>query len=98
MRVVLVTGEMGEGERMGRDGDTKRGSTLARWTLQEPGVVGLSDGSTNLPRTSLSRPSKHYYCHHHGWMTTHGGPSGHGGHHGDPCQFMKSRLSEPLPC
>ena len=51
--------------------------------------------NTNLPRTSLSRPSKlHFYCHFHGWVTTHGWPSGNGGHHGDPCQFMKSRLSE----
>ena len=49
----------------------------------------------NLPRTSLSRPSKlHFYCHFHGWVTTHGWPSGNGGHHGDPCQFMKSRPSE----
>ena len=51
--------------------------------------------NTNLPRTSLSRPSKlHFYCHFHGWVTTHGWPSGNGGHHGDPCQFMKSRPSE----
>ncbi len=49
----------------------------------------------NLPRASLSRPSKlHFYCHFHGWVTTHGWPSGNGGHHGDQCQFMKSRLSE----
>jgi hypothetical protein len=58
--------------------------------------------NTNLPRTSLTRPSKqHFYCHFHGWVTTHGWPSGHGGYHGDPCQFMKSRPSvpsSPLPC
>ncbi len=54
--------------------------------------------NTTLPRTSLLRPSKlHFYCHHHGWVTTHGWPSGHGGHHGDPCMFMKSRLSEFTP-
>ncbi len=54
--------------------------------------------NTTLPRTSLLRPSKlHFYCHHHGWVTTHGWPSGHGGHHGDPCMFMKSRPSEFTP-
>jgi hypothetical protein len=30
-------------------------------------------------------------------VTTHGWPSGHGSHHGDPCQFMKSRPSEFTP-
>jgi hypothetical protein len=51
--------------------------------------------NTNLPHTFLSRPSKlHFYCHFHGWMTTHGWPSGNGEHHGDPCQFMMSRPSE----
>jgi len=54
--------------------------------------------NTNLPRTSMSRPSKlHYYCHFHGWVTTHGWPSGNGGHHGDACQFMKSHPSEFTP-
>jgi hypothetical protein len=53
---------------------------------------------TTLPRTSLSRPSKqHFYCHFHGWVITHGWPSGYGGHHGDKCQFMKSRPSEFTP-
>ena len=54
--------------------------------------------NTTLPRTSLLRPSKlHFYCHHHGWVTTHGWPSGNGGHHGDTCMFMKSRPSEFSP-
>ena len=43
----------------------------------------------------MSRPSKlHFYCHFHGWVTTHGWSSGNGGHHGDACQFMKPRPSE----
>ncbi len=50
------------------------------------------------PLTSLLRPSKlHFYCHHHGWVTTHGWPSRHGGHHGAQCMFMKSRPSEFTP-
>jgi hypothetical protein len=54
--------------------------------------------NSTLPRTSLLRPSKtRFYCHHHGWVTTHGWPSGHGGHHGAPCMFMVSRLSEFNP-
>jgi hypothetical protein len=53
---------------------------------------------TSFILTSLSRPSTlHVYCHFHGWVTTHGWPSGNGGHHGDACQFMKSRLSEFTP-
>ncbi len=54
--------------------------------------------TATLPRTSLLRPSKmHFYCHHHGWVTTHGWPSGHGGHHGTPCMFMAARPSEFTP-
>jgi hypothetical protein len=39
----------------------------------------------NLPRTYLMHPFKlHFYCHFHGWVITHGWPSGHGSYHGDP--------------
>jgi hypothetical protein len=62
---------------------------------QTPPKAKTGTPNTNLPRTSLSRPSKlHFYCH---WVTTDGWPSGHGGYHGDPCQFMKSRPSEFTP-
>ena len=65
---------------------------------QTPPKAKTGTPNTNLPRTSLSRPSKlHFYCHFHGWVTTHGWPSGNGGHHGDACQFMKSRPSEFTP-
>ncbi len=54
--------------------------------------------NTTLPRISLLRPYKtHFYCHHHGWVTTHGWPSGHEGHHNAPCMFMVSRPSEFTP-
>ncbi len=62
---------------------------------QTPPKAKTGTPNTSLPRTSLSRPSKlHFYCHFHGWVTTHGWPSSNGGHHGDACQFMKSRPSE----
>jgi hypothetical protein len=65
---------------------------------QTPPKAKTGTPNTNLPRTSLSRPSKlHFYCHFHGWVTTHGWPSGNGGHHGDTCLFMKSRPSEFTP-
>ena len=64
-------------------------------TPQKEKTVTLN---TTLPRTSLLRPSKlHFYCHHHGWVTTHGWPSGTGGHHGDECMLMKTRPSEFSP-
>jgi hypothetical protein len=65
---------------------------------QTPPEAKTDTPNTNLPRTSLSRPSKlHFYCHFHGWVNTHGWPSGNGEHHGDTCQFMKSRPSEFIP-
>ncbi len=46
-------------------------------TGQTPPKAKTGTPNTNLPRTSLSRPSKlHFYCHFHGWVTTHGWPSG----------------------
>jgi hypothetical protein len=48
--------------------------------------------NTTLPRTSLARTSKlHFYCHHHGSVTTHGWPTGQGEH---LYQFMGARRSE----
>jgi hypothetical protein len=72
-------------------GKNKKGSKTA--PKEKTGTL-----NTTLPRTSLLRPSKtHFYCHHHGWVTTHGWPSGHGGHHGAPCMFMVSHPSEFTP-
>ncbi len=65
---------------------------------QTPPKAKTGTPNTNLPHTSLSRPSKlHFYCHFHGWVTTHGWPSGNGGHYGDAGQFMKSRPSKFTP-
>ena len=46
-------------------GKNKKGSKTA--PKEKTGTL-----NTTLPRTSLLRPSKtHFYCHHHGWVTTH---------------------------
>jgi hypothetical protein len=86
-------------QRQNRHNKTERQEarkTRQQDTAEREGKTGTLNAT--LPRTSLLRPSKlPFYCHHHGWVTTHGWPSGHGGHHGDTCMFMKSRPSEFTP-
>jgi hypothetical protein len=80
-------------------GTRQRGKKQGKHGNKTPPKEKTGTLNTTLPRTSHLRPSKlHFYCHHHGWVTTHGWPSGHGGPHGDACMFMKSsRPSEDTP-
>ena len=79
-------------------GNRQRGRKKGKPGNKTPQTEKTGTPNTTLPRTSLLRPSKlHFYCHHHGWVTTHGWPSGNGGHHGDACMFMKARPSEFSP-
>ena len=79
-------------------GNRQRGKKKGKPGNKTPQTEKTGTPNTTLPRTSLLRPSKlHFYCHHHGWVTTHGWPSGNGGHHGDACMFMKARPSEFSP-
>jgi hypothetical protein len=76
-----------KGNRQKGNKKDKKGQTPPKEKTETP--------NNTLPRTSLSRPSKlHFYCHFHGWVTTHGWPSGN---YGNKCQFMTSRPSEFTP-
>jgi hypothetical protein len=53
-----------KGNRQKGNKKDKKGQTLPKAKTGTP--------NNNLPRISLSRPSKlHFYCHFHGWVTTH---------------------------
>ena len=74
-----------------KTGNRQKGKKQGKQGNKTPQKEKTGTLNTTLPRTSLLRPSKlHFYCHHHGWVTTHGWPSGNGGHHGDACMFMKT--------